>query len=123
MEQLIPRRAFLKFMIVAAGAMGLPNWSLVQKTKRNHDFSFYVAGVRFNSSSEHPNVGSCVRIVPEMWNQQQSYAIHSESGQRIGYLPRKMIPSLQGLTGRQWQVASVNLNGLPWKRYKIALSS
>lgn len=122
MEQLIPRRAFLQLMIVAAGLVGLRNWSLGKKIKLNQAFTFYVAGVRFSSLSERLNVGSYVRIVPEMWKQEQCYAIHSDAGQRIGYVPRKVISTVEALVSPKWIITEVNRNALPWKRYKIALS-
>ena len=122
MEKPVPRRSFLKVVIASAGAMVCQNLTFGQKIKANERLSFYVAGVRFNPSTETMKAGSRVQITYEIWDRQLCYAIYSEAGQRIGYVPHKMIPSVETLVSKKWLIAEVNPTALPWKRYKIVLS-
>jgi hypothetical protein len=85
--------------------------------------SFYVAGVRFNPTSNIPEMGDRVLMKGEVWHGERCYAIYTEGGQHIGYLPRQLIPVFGDLADRDWRLVSVNLTAIPWKQYKIRLVS
>jgi len=85
--------------------------------------SFYIAGVRFNPTLDVLKIGDCIVMKGDAWNGEKCYAIYTEGGQQIGYLPRQMIPILGDLADQEWRLISINADTVPWKRYKIGLVS
>ncbi len=81
---------------------------------------FYIAGVRFNPTSEILQPGERLFIKRELWHGERCYGIYSERGHRIGYVPRKLVPFFNDFVDRSWQLASVEPDSVPWKRYKVA---
>jgi len=85
--------------------------------------SFYIAGVRFNPTLDVLKMGDRLIMKRDSWNGERCYAIYTEGGQLIGYLPRQMIPILGDLADQEWRLTSINSDTVPWKWYKMELMS
>jgi hypothetical protein len=84
---------------------------------------FYVAGVRFNPVEMPPGLNERVRIQRREWRGHPYYEIQTESGERLGYVPRRYIARIAKIENREWRVCSVKPHAVPWKRYKILRAS
>ena len=118
------RRGFLNLLGLSLGSVAILPFRLWLK---NGDLplecSFFVAGVRFNSMFGVVAEGDRVVIKRQSWHGEISYAIYIENGQRIGFVPQSLIPTINNLEDHFWQMESVDHYSVPWKRYKITRMS
>jgi hypothetical protein len=85
--------------------------------------SFLVAGARFSKLTEALRSGDRVVIEAEVFRQQRCYGVFTVAGQRIGYVPRTLIPSLNKCQVVESYLSSVDQHAVPWKRYEVTLVS
>jgi putative IMPACT (imprinted ancient) family translation regulator len=71
--------------------------------------------------SVKPGEGVCIRR--ETFEGKVCYGIHSEDGQRIGYVPREMLRILESRRIVEAHVVSTREFGVPWHRYRIRLTT
>ena len=67
------------------------------------------------------NVWNRISVIID-FDQSVSYAIHSQSGKQLGYVPQKLVP----LFAKQ-KIATVRIDkfspyAVPWKRYRVMLT-
>lgn len=80
---------------------------------------FHVAGARFHRGTERLQAGEELQIGRGQFRGELCYPILTVSGERIGFIPRKLGPLITvGATAR---VFSVDPNAVPWKRVVIEL--
>lgn len=116
------RRRFLRLLGLGLGSIAILPFRHLRKDKDLPEVRpFYVAGVRFHSTPHRVETGDHVVIKRESWSGERCYGIYTESKQRIGYVPRKLVPSFDNLDDRNWRLECVNRYTVPWKRYKITL--
>ena len=84
---------------------------------------FYVAGVRFNPVQNFPTVNERVLILPEEWRGRLCFGVHTQNGERIGYVPRRYISKIAEIAQREWYLCAVNADAVAWKRYKVVIAS
>ncbi len=72
---------------------------------------FYVAGVRFNPVQNPPE-----------WRGRLCFGVHTQVGERIGYVPRRYISKIADLAEREWHLCVVNPDAVAWKRYKVVIA-
>ena len=84
---------------------------------------FYVAGVRFNPVPNLPTVNERVLIRAEEWRGHVCFGVHTQNGERIGYVPRRHISKIAAIAEREWHLCTVNPDAVEWKRYKVILVS
>jgi hypothetical protein len=85
--------------------------------------SFYVAGVRFNPVQNLPELNDRVLIRSGEWRGRSCYEIHTENGERIGYVPRRYISQIPAIQDRAWRICAVKPDAVPWQRYRISVPS
>ena len=85
--------------------------------------SFLVAGARFSKLTEELKSGDRVMIKAEVFRKQQCYGVFTVGGQRIGYVPRTLISSLNKTQIVESHISSVDQHAVPWKRYEVTLVS
>jgi len=83
---------------------------------------FYVAGVRFNPVQNPPTVNERVLIRSEEWRGRLCFGVHTQVGERIGYVPRRYISKIADLAEREWHLCVVNPDAVAWKRYKVVIA-
>jgi hypothetical protein len=119
-DRTMRRRQFLKLLaMVCTTIMVFPFRRSRISDEMSMTRSFYIAGVRFNPTLDVPKTGDRVLVKRSFWNGEKCYAIYTEGGQQIGYLPRHMIPVFGDLMDQTWRLTSVNPETVPWKRYRI----
>jgi hypothetical protein len=117
------RRQFLRLLGLGLGSIAILPFRYWGKSKDLLEVQpFYVAGVRFHSTPQMAETGDHVVIKKESWRGERCYGIYTESEQRLGYVPRKLIPFFDNLADRNWRLECVNRYTVPWKRYKITLT-
>lgn len=118
------RRRFLRLLAMAYGMIVMfpfRRWGISDRMSVTR--SFHVAGVRFHPTLHVLKMGDRLIMKRDSWNGERCYAIYTEGGQRIGYVPRQMIPTLGDLADQEWRLTSINSDTVPWKRYKIGIVS
>src|SRR5215471_9063325 len=112
-----------EFLGVLAAALGaafvLGVWKRLTRDGRENRRGFYVAGVRFSPRTAELSVGDRVIMKEARWNRERCVEIWSEAGQRIGYVPRRMIAEMDRAGSRRWRLASRNDEAVPWKKYWV----
>lgn len=119
---MICRRAFLKASVFVIQGILFP-WQVLRKRNVPEIRPFYVAGVRFHLMRQIPKASDRVWIKRERWQGITCFGIYIGNGERIGYVPRKLVPHFNALYDKNWRLASVNYKTVPWKRFKIELYS
>jgi hypothetical protein len=84
---------------------------------------FYAAGGRFYKTNRLLRRGELVCVKRETFAGKVCYGIHTEDGQRIGYVPREMLQILDSRRIIRAEVVSTRDFGVPWNRYKICLTT
>ncbi|MDD4977177.1 MAG: hypothetical protein PHI29_00935 [Gallionella sp.] len=113
------RRGFLKLLVLGLGSVAILS---IRRWNGGEDLpaaSFFVAGVRFNTLSEDIAAGDRVEIKRESWRGERSYGIYAKNGERIGYVPRTLISSIDSPDNHNWLLESVDRHTVPWRQYKI----
>ena len=114
------RRRFLEVTAIGCGALATSGNSEFFR-RGSGQLSFHAAGVRFCKTAELPRVGDALRVVPEIFQNQVAYPIIREPYGRIGYVPKRLIPSLADRPISRAYVSSVNQYAVPWKRFEITI--
>src|SRR5689334_17476105 len=78
---------------------------------------FYAAGTRFQRSVGGLRAGLGVRVIPCLFNGRFGYAIEVGDGQRIGFVPAKIVPLVETATVRAGWLSSINYGTVPWKTF------
>jgi hypothetical protein len=118
------RRSFLASLGLTLGSLSCMNevarWIFPDG---GHYIRFFVAGVRFHSPVHGLKAGEKVIIKPSLFRGRRCYEVLASNGQRIGFLPRYLIPFLN--TQRTWrsEISIVDANAVPWKKYQILISA
>jgi hypothetical protein len=111
-------------MPLVAGLMLSRSYSRTERADaQSQKLVFYVAGGRFYklNRSVRPGEGVCIRR--ETFEGKVCYGIHSEDGQRIGYVPREMLRILESRRIVEAHVVSTRKFGVPWHRYRVCLTT
>lgn len=114
------RRKFLELAATGCGALATSGSNEFFR-RGSRQLSFYAAGVRFCKTAGVPKVGDALRVVPEIFQNQLAYSIIGEPYGRIGYVPKRLIPSLVDRSISRAYVSFVNQYAVPWKRYEITI--
>ena len=81
---------------------------------------FYIAGVRYQKPpSETVKHGDQVLIKPEIFRGKPCYTVYTSGLIRLGYVPRKLIDTIQPASQITGLLTSARKHALPWKRYKV----
>lgn len=81
--------------------------------------SFYIAGVRFHSSVKGLKPMDAVRLKLGSFQGAPSYEVLSESGARLGYVPKNEVPMFcDRQVLRSW-LSAVQESAVPWKKYLV----
>ena len=116
---MVNRRFFLK--LLGYSGLGLLIGNKINYRLSSNVLEFYVSGVRFQSDSPKVNVGDSVTIKKEIWQQERCYGIFDKSSIKMGFVPRNLISTLDRSSISYANLVSVNINSIPWKRYKVAI--
>jgi hypothetical protein len=65
--------------------------------------------------------GDRVEIKPEIYKGQLCFGIFNLKSERIGYMPRTLVPSLKQGQIVESYISLVNLHAVPWKRYEVTV--
>lgn len=119
----INRRRFVRFTLTLGAGAALSSWQWLRR--RPKAAAFYVAGVRFNRVAIPPRLNERVVIQEEQWRGLSSYAVLTQQGERIGYVPREAIPMVTETAAAKdrWCLCAANRFALPWKRYRVSIRS
>lgn len=116
------RRRLLKLIAIGGGLLG--ERLLIHPgiaTERLDARSFYAAGVRFHKISRELRSGDFLSVSMESFEGRTCYGILTADGEKIGYLPRTLLPYLDNRRVVECRVLSVNRDTVPWKRYRIMI--
>ena len=114
---MIHRRKFVSVLALATAAVGV-KWPFKKEHLRLN--WFYVAGVRYNPVQRPPKTNERVVLRRNYWHGSLCYEVRTEADERIGYVPRRCLGSVEPAENEEWYVSAVNRRGVPWKHYKIA---
>jgi hypothetical protein len=116
----ISRRAVL----ISVGSTTLIAPAIVSGSARKavpSPMNFYVAGTRFRRSVGRLRAGAAVSVIRGLFDGSVGYAIEVVGGQRIGYVPAKLVPLVETATIRAGWLSSVDYGTVPWKTFKVTL--
>lgn len=114
----ISRRQLLKL-----GLLSIPWLASIKgyKSSSVKPLRFYIAGVRFQTVKPVCYLGQKLNVKQQHFDQSVSYAIHSQSGERLGYVPKKLVPLLVSQKIAAVRVDKFSPHAVPWKRYRVLL--
>jgi len=119
-DKLLPnRRTFIKYLTVALSAVGFRKGAALAAGAP--DVSFYVAGARFHPLRHAPVAGDPVAMVEGVYRGERCYAIYSRQGERIGYVPYRLVPVVHESGTTAGRLVSVDNCAVPWQRYSVGL--
>jgi hypothetical protein len=84
-----------------------------------HSLTFFVSGARFLGPVSGLKVGDPVEIKEEVFNAARCYSVNALGARKLGYVPRRLIPTVKKLYVSDARVYAVDLGGVPWKRYEV----
>jgi len=116
------RRKLLKSMILGCSAMAISPIRLIGRYSAEQDLEFYVAGVRFCRIHAILHEGDVVNLRWERSPVGGSWAIYNESGQQVGYVPKRLLPQIGALHQSRGRVSFADAFAVPWKRYKVTVT-
>lgn len=120
MDKLPPtRRTFIKGLALALPAIGFQRSAVLAASSAEQ--SFYVAGTRFHPLRHALVIGDPVTIVEGLFRGERCYAIYSRQGEKIGYVPRRLVSVVRELRTTTGQVLSADIYAVPWQRYRVGL--
>jgi len=103
--------------IAGLGAIGVRHQPALQ-------FSFYLAGVRFNEVGADPIASqTAVTVVQERWNGKPAYSVSLAGGDKLGFVPASVALQLAGRQILSTHLAQVDTYAVPWKRYRVTLTA
>lgn len=115
----ISRRQLLKI-----GLLSIP-WLATLKGYKSSNVKplrFYIAGVRFQTVKPTCYLGQKLNVMQQHFDQSVSYAIHSQAGERIGYVPKKFVPIVAKQKIAAVRIDKYSPHAVPWKRYRVLLT-
>lgn len=107
------RRQFLQRLVALMGVAWVSTALPPAPTR------FNVAGVRFNHSRRTLQLGEAVTLVKAEFKNATCFEVISSDGEKIGYVPRHLVPRFSAAARHRALVKSVNHGAVPWKRYLI----
>ncbi len=113
------RRRFIKLLTLGGALLAIGKLIV---NRRHGGLAFYVAGARFGALPTGVRVGDGVRVRREPFGAQIRLSLHTEEGSLIGYVPRELIPLIESRDLIAARLTFVDLNAVPWKRYKVELT-
>jgi hypothetical protein len=119
----VRRRTFLEFGAIGCGAGGLGAADTASRPL-GPCLTFYVAGVRYVRQPEGdglPRFFEEVQLAREHWQGEYAYAVVLASGSKLGYVPKALIPALEGRPALDGFVASAYPYAAPWKRFRVTV--
>jgi hypothetical protein len=117
------RRQVLKWLAATgAASLGAGLDPSVMPTRRLTR-RFFVAGARYHKVAVPPEAGDDVFLERTVWRTEPSLAIVTAAGHRIGFVPRSMVPEIASLRAPKLFLSEANLDAVPWKRYRVALTA
>jgi len=118
------RRTFLSTFAGAFAALSIsPGRSFRAAATAGPIVSFFVAGVRFQSTVAGLDAGILVRLIPSEFDGKRSYMVRTMTDELIGYAPRSTVPVLHGLEDRPARLSTANYHAVPWKRFEVTIES
>ena len=115
----ITRRQLLKL-----GLLSIP-WLASAKGYKSTNVKsirFYIAGVRFQMAKPACFLGQKLNVVQQDFDQSVSFAIHSQSGEQLGYVPQKFVPFIAEQKIAAVRIDKFSPHAVPWKRYRVMLT-
>jgi len=114
------RRKFLLFCCT------LPLAKIIAPIKSQADsaepLSFFVAGARYQEETSRACAGEAVSIRRELWNGERCYGVYDSDEIKLGYVPRSLVPMMQGKDILRGQLKIANRYTVPWKWYWVAVN-
>jgi hypothetical protein len=86
--------------------------------------SFFVAGVRFQQARKRRlSVGQPILVRASEFKGERGYSVTSEDGSLLGYVPKVMVSEVGALNLNTAQLTQVSYERVPWKRFRVTVSS
>ena len=122
--KLVTRRRAMGLLTTGFGFAVTPiEPNALASTQGRFQHVFFAAGVRFQPSVSVVTNGEIVSLRRENVAGTPAYAILVPNGARIGYVPKAIAQGLGDAEAWDGCLQAVDKDGVPWKRYKIKLTS
>jgi hypothetical protein len=115
------RRELLRTLVIAVGAVAGKLIYCGSRSSPITSHSFHVAGVRFHAPVRGLRKGDPVRIVLSSFGEKPCYAVLSERGEKIGYVPQSEVSMLGGCRILRSYLSVVRNNAVPWKKLLVTV--
>jgi hypothetical protein len=112
------RRRFFTFFV---GMIGLLNWAARRYNSATVTRIFPIAGSRFHRFPSDLERNDALVACAEKFEDEDSIAILTKSGVRLGYVPRRLVPVLMESKIVSVTVARMDRYSVPWKRVHVAV--
>lgn len=112
------RRDFL--ITVPLVCWGAGTWMPVESDNSTHELHCYIAGVKYHKPRA-VRPGQLVRIVRQTFDNKTCFAVLDDAGNRIGYVPKPLVPALQGKRIFDSRISAVREFAVPWRRYRLSI--
>ena len=83
--------------------------------------TFYVAGARFGDLPDRVAPGERLRVRREPWRSEVRVTLSTRDGLLLGTVPREFLPAVERAWPVEARLAAVDLEAVPWKRYRVEL--
>jgi hypothetical protein len=118
------RRGFMQLIAVVFGAFPkISRAALYRYGGKQRQLNFFVSGSRFLDPISNLKVGDRVEIREGFFESAPCYSVVASGDQKLGYVPRQLTSVLEKLHVADARLAAVDLDGVPWKRYKVTISA
>jgi hypothetical protein len=117
------RRDFLKSAALAVGLLFGLGATRDDQDVLPRKLIFYVAGGRFYTMKSALKAGDRVDVMRESFKGEVCYGVYNSSGQKIGYVPQGMVPSLDNVRMLDAKVLSARPYAVPWLRYRVSIAT
>ncbi len=111
------RGCILRFLTICGYMVGRP--APASKSFGLSNARFYVAGVCFQKVPHNMKGGEIVEIGSGRYHGEICLPISTMAGERIGYVPARLVPVLRGRVLPLATLSVVDEFAVPWKRYEV----
>ena len=84
-------------------------------------WSFFVAGVRYQTVVDVPTTNAVVHLERQTWHGETCLEVRTAAGVRLGYVPRAMLRRLHWSDIVEARLSLVDPHAVPWKRYAVTV--